>query len=136
MSRPNREYSSSGYMHVMVRGLTRQVIFNDDDDMAHMLKLLFRFLKEYHMQVVCYCLMINHAHFLLYDKQQNISSFMKVFCGTYAQYFNKKYKRCGTLFQRPFKSRAIENDIYLSNAYRYILNNTVKDEICTPQKYK
>ena len=136
MSRPIRKHSESGYMHVMVRGLTRQVIFNDDSDMQKMLNLLRRFSKKHTIKVVCYCLMVNHAHFLLYDEEHNLSDFMRAFCGTYTQYFNKKYDRCGTLFQRPFKSSPIDSAEYLISAFKYILNNTVKDGICRAQEYK
>lgn len=136
MPRPIRKLSKTGYTHVMVRGLTRQVIFNDANDMTHMLRLLFRFANNYDITIVCYCLMINHAHFLINDPEQNISEFMKTFCGTYSQYYNKKYDRCGTLFQRPFKSKPVEDERYLSSVYRYILNNTVNDGICSAQAYK
>ena len=136
MPRPIRQQSKTGYSHVMIRGLTRQIIFNETQDAKFMLRQLFKFAQQYNIKVVCYCLMVNHAHFLIYDKDYNISKFMRVFCGTYSQYYNKKYDRCGSLFQRPFKSKPIENDAYLLSAYRYILNNTAKDGICAPQEYE
>lgn len=136
MSRPIRKHSKTGYMHVMIRGLTRQIIFNEDQDAKFMLRHLFKLASEYNIIIVCYCLMINHAHFLLIDKDNNISNFMRILCGKYSQYYNNKYDRCGSLFQRPFKSKPIENDAYLLSAYHYILNNTAKDGICPPQEYE
>jgi len=35
-------------------------------------------------------------------------------------FFNKKYKRVGTLYQGPYKAVNIENDVYLLHLSRYI----------------
>ena len=41
-------------------------------------------------------------------------------------YFNTKYERSGTLFQGRFKSKVIEDDIYLKYLYSYIHLNPLK----------
>ena len=48
----------------------------------------------------------------------------------YAQYFNKKYERHGTLFERPFKRKRIDNDTYLQQLVIYIHNNPVHHGFC------
>lgn len=41
-------------------------------------------------------------------------------------WYNKKYKRCGHLFQERFKSEAIETEAYLLTVLKYIHKNPVK----------
>lgn len=48
----------------------------------------------------------------------------------YAQYFNKKYGRHGTLFERPFKRKHIDNDSYFQQLVIYIHNNPVYHGFC------
>ncbi len=43
----------------------------------------------------------------------------------YTKYINKKYQRNGSLFQRPFKRKLINNNNYLRQAILYIHNNPV-----------
>lgn len=136
MSRIPREYSESGYMHVMARGLTRQIIFENDDDMVYFLNKMSKYSNEFEIKIICYCLMINHVHILIFDKNKNVSHFMKNLCGCYSMYFNKKYDRCGILFQRPFKSKVVNDDSYLLSVYRYIINNPVHEGIASAQNYK
>ncbi|HZJ76860.1 MAG TPA: hypothetical protein VFC70_04040 [Oscillospiraceae bacterium] len=37
---------------------------------------------------------------------------MKRICVSYAFWYNKKYQRCGNLFQDRFRSETVENDSY------------------------
>ena len=55
-----------------------------------------------------------------------ISAFIKKLAGGYSCYFNHKYKRCGTLFEGPFKAKLIDSNDYLLRCASYInLNNKV-----------
>jgi putative transposase len=40
--------------------------------------------------------------------------------------YNRKYKRCGYLFQKRIKNEAVENNAYLLIVLRYIHKNPVK----------
>lgn len=72
-------------------------------------------------QILAYCLMPNHVHFLLYEKEDGgIKRLMSNFQNSYAKYFNTKYKRTGSLFQAMFKAVRIENDEQLLHVSRYI----------------
>ena len=53
---------------------------------------------------------------------------MQSVCVSYVGYFNKKYKRVGTLFQDRYKASMITNDAYLQHISRYIHLN--------PKNYK
>lgn len=78
------------------------------------------------IEILAFCLMPNHGHFLLKQKQnKGISTFMRKFQDSYARYFNTKYKRAGGLFQSMFKAIRIETDEQLLHVSRYIHLNPV-----------
>lgn len=77
--------------------------------------------KENLVEVLAFCLMPNHLHFLLKQlKDGGISVFMRKLQDSYARFFNIKYKRNGSLFQAMFKAIRVENDEQLLHVSRYI----------------
>jgi len=71
--------------------------------------------------------MPNHFHILVREKVENGTSlFMKKLCTGYSMYFNKKHQRTGTLFQGPFKSEHVTDDIHLKYLFAYIHLNPIK----------
>lgn len=71
--------------------------------------------------------MPNHFHFLLTQKEDGgISKFMQKVCTGYVMYYNKKYKRTGSLFEGKFKSRYTDTDKYLKYIFSYIHLNPIK----------
>lgn len=74
------------------------------------------------VDVICFCLMPNHFHFLLRQKMDNgISKFLKNLSDSYTRYFNTKHQnRNGALFQGTFKAVRIEDEEQLLHVHRYI----------------
>ena len=130
MARLAREKSESGFYHVIIRGIGRQILFEDDEDRIRFLKTIQRYKSELSISLYTYCLMENHVHLLLHDKDQQLDMFMKRLEGSYAFYFNSKYERIGTLFQDRFKSEPVEDDAYYLTVLRYIIRNPEKAGIC------
>ena len=125
MARQQREKSSTGIYHVMLRGINRSDIFLEDEDKVVFLNtLLLKKSKEEYV-LHAYCLMDNHVHLLIQEKEDDISRIMKRIGITYVRYFNKKYQRIGPLFQDRYKSEKVEDDGYLLTVMRYIHNNPV-----------
>ena len=78
------------------------------------------------VDVICYCLMPNHFHFLLRQLKENgISIFIGQLSNSYTKYFNTKYKRVGPLLQGAFKAVLIETEEQLVHLSRYIHLNPV-----------
>lgn len=78
------------------------------------------------VEIICFCLMPNHFHFLLRQKIKNgISNFAANFTNSYTKYFNAKHERIGPLFQGLFKAVHIQSDEQLVHVSRYIHLNPV-----------
>lgn len=78
-------------------------------------------LKKPIVDIICFCLMSNHFHFLLIGlTDRGINQFMSNFQNSYAKYFNTKTGRTGSLFQQNFRAVRIETDEQLIHVSRYI----------------
>ena len=77
MARQGRKLSGSGYMHVIVWGIGRQLLFEAEEDYAYYLDALEKYSRDLKVSVCAYCLMEDHVHLLLYDPEQRIPTLMK-----------------------------------------------------------
>ncbi|MFA6585769.1 MAG: transposase [Candidatus Paceibacterota bacterium] len=139
---------SGEYYHIYNRGNSKQKIFLDEEDYLRFISLLYacnqtgslkvsnlnkgQTLYEIEQEepivyIGAYCLMSNHFHLLITQSgDNNISNFMQKLSTSYSMYFNKKYKRTGSLFEGKFKSQHIDKDKYLKYMFSYIHLNPMK----------
>lgn len=136
MPRTARRKSEGGYYHVILRGIGRQILFEDDEDNERFLSTVHRYRLELGFQLIAWCLMENHAHMLIHDAYGQLDLIMKKIAGSYAIYYNRKYDRSGHLFQDRFMSEAIDSDEYLLTVVRYIHRNPVKAGIAKAEEYR
>lgn len=125
-----------GYYHIYARGVNKDTIFKEDTDYHVFLNLLKRYLSKearhdtygvpyihlYNkLELLCYCLMPNHFHLLIYQNEKGaMPTLMRGVMTSYSRYFNKKYQRRGPLFESRYKASLILNDSYLEHITRYI----------------
>ncbi|MBM7615041.1 transposase [Alkaliphilus hydrothermalis] len=126
MPRKPREKSKTGIYHIILRGINRQNIFEDEEDQLEFLKTLRKYKVLCGYQMYGYCLMTNHVHLLIKEIDESISNSIKRICGSYAYWYNNKYDRVGHLFQERFKSEVVKDDQYLLTVLRYIHQNPSK----------
>ena|SRR3989344_4770723 len=154
-NRDYKEFAPGTYYHVFNRGVAKQDIFTDAEDYTFFLRRLKenlypkidkekplysgdillnlkkgdrrKLLPPDSFELVCYCLMPNHFHFLIKQlKEVPISALMLKMGTGYSMYFNKKKDRVGALFQDAFKAIPIENNDYLFWLSLYIHQNPIE----------
>jgi putative transposase len=87
------------------------------------------------VDLVCYCLMPNHFHFIVKQLVENgISIFLSKFTNSYTKYFNTKNERVGSLFQGVFKSVHVDSTNQLVHLSRYVHLNPLTSFV-VPEKY-
>jgi len=140
------------FYHIYNRGTDKRVIFKNTKDYNRFVLLLYlcnstkpvnieaelqkgrTFLElmesnrgDELVDIGAYCLMPNHFHILIKEKnEKGISLFMKKLSTAYSMYFNKKYDRSGALFEGRFKAKHISDDAYLKYLFAYIHLNPIK----------
>lgn len=149
------------YYHIFNRGNEKRNIFTQPRDYKRFLKTFYyyqfagpkpsfsKFAKSDFnsfkpapekklVEIICYCLMPNHFHFLVKQfKDNGISVFLSQTSNSYTKYFNTKYTRVGALLQGVFKAVRIETDEQLIHVSRYIhLNPVVSELVKLPENYE
>jgi putative transposase len=127
MARKQRVSSVGVPEHIIQRGNNRQAIFACEEDMQAYVGWLKTYSKKYKVSVHAWVLMTNHVHLLCTPSSVNgISQMMQSLGRMYVTYFNRSYKRTGTLWEGRFKSCLVQEETYLMQVYRYIELNPVR----------
>jgi REP element-mobilizing transposase RayT len=133
------------FYHIYNCGINGTELFRENTNYEYFLKLYHKYINPV-ADTFAWCLMGNHFHFLVKIKDENKKNnnrkitpdrvlnpvrvgtpsqqFSKLF-NAYAQAYNKRYNRHGSLFERPFKRKYIDNEKYLIQLVIYIHNNPV-----------
>jgi putative transposase len=122
------------FYHIYNRGNDRQSIFFDRENYLYFLRLTREHIVESDIDILAYCLMPNHYHFLVYPRNDRLSDAMKKLSLSYTKSMNKRYNRSGVLFQGRFQSILVDNDSYLTYLAQYIHLNPVKSGLVEQAK--
>lgn len=143
---------TGGIYHVYNRGVEKRNIFSDDKDYLRFIHDLFEFNdknpainlayyvgkqskevgllkidrepRKLLVELIAFCLMPNHFHLLVRQREENgLTEFMRKIGTGYTNYFNKKYDRVGGLFQGRFKAVLVNREEYLIHLPFYIHTN-------------
>jgi len=120
ISRPLRIEFPGAMYHVTSPGDRLEPILEDDSDRAALLSVLEEGMRRYDAQMLAYCLMGNHYHFVLHTRQANLSRLMRHLNGVYTQAYNHRHRKVGHLFQGRFKAILVDRDAYLLEVCRYV----------------
>ena len=128
-----KEYLTPKNENELHEKLTNPSLASKERDKILRLLRLSNFSDE--IILLAYCLMPNHFHFLIKQKSPNsIDKLMNSLCTRYAMYFNKKYKRVGSLYQGVYKAVLVENEPQFLHLSRYIHKQAIK--INRPSSYQ
>ncbi|NTU54502.1 MAG: hypothetical protein HGA97_12580 [Chlorobiaceae bacterium] len=112
--------------HVMFRGIEQGLVVRDDTDRQAFLDRMGKLATASGTSIYAFALMSNHAHILLKSGSNGLSTFMRRLLSGYAQYFNRRHKRVGHLFQNRYKSIICEEEAYFDKLVAYIHLNPLK----------
>jgi REP element-mobilizing transposase RayT len=129
MPRQARIDGTGAIHHIIVRGIEKRKIFDDDEDMEFFLRRLSLILEETKTACYAWALIPNHFHLLLRTGASPVSTVMRRLLTGYAQYYNKRHNRHGHLFQNRYKSILCEEEAYLFELVRYIHLNPLRANI-------
>ncbi len=136
MPRSARKKSSSSIYHIILRGINKQRIFEDDEDYSYFLEKLKAYKDLSLYKIYAYCLMSNHIHLLMVEGEETLGTVFRRIGASYVYWYNWKYGRSGHLFQDRFKSEPVETDQYFLTVMRYIHQNPTQAGIVkTIQEY-
>ncbi len=120
--------------HIIVRGIERRKIFDDDVDRIRFLDRLGKVLLETDTQCFSWALIPNHFHLLLRTGACPLSTVMRRLLTGHAMYYNRRHSRSGQLFQNRYKSILCQEDTHLLELVRYIHLNPIRARLVTDIK--
>ena len=119
--------------HIFNQGNNQETIFLERKDYLFFLSK-YRTLVTPHCETIAYCLMPNHFHFLVNISEKSVkriklggieidlvTNAFRLLLSEYAQYFNTKYGRSGSLFRQKTKGKQLEE--YALVCFHYIHQN-------------
>ena len=128
----------NNYFHIYNQGNNKQKIFFEEENYIFFLKKVRRYIAPY-ADILAYCLMPNHFHFLLRTNENScrlvkigsleipaLSNGFRNLESSYAQAINKKFKRTGSLFRQKTKFKFIKDDYNALFCLHYIHQNPLR----------
>jgi putative transposase len=81
--------------------------------------------------------MSNHVHLLIETKGVGLSKIMQGIQGSYTQYYNRRHRKVGHLFQGRYQAILCDRDAYLLELVRYIHLNPARLKVPqNPWRYR
>jgi len=112
--------------HVILRGIEKRRIVDDDKDRQNFIKRLGDLSEETQTKIYAWSLMTNHAHFLLRSGPSGLPKFMRRFLTGHAVTYNLRHLRHGHLFQNRYHSIVCDEEVYFQELVRYVHLNPLR----------
>jgi len=137
MSRKPRIHYPGALYHVILRGNAQDDVFSDAVDRTKFCFLIQEGTERFGHRIHAFCLLDNHIHMALQVGEKPLSRIMQNLTFRYTQWFNRRHKRVGHLFQGRYKANIVDADSYLLELIRYIHLNPYRAKITRqPEKYR
>ena len=138
MPRHARKDLVSKFVHIMVQGINKEYIFQDERCKKKYLKLAQKTKEDYNINIMSYCIMDNHVHLVVfYRKVEELSKYMKKINTSYAKWYNDSKGRVGYVFRDRYRTEQIFDFHQLCSCIIYVHNNPVKAKMVDrPELYQ
>ncbi|MBW2334851.1 MAG: transposase, partial [Deltaproteobacteria bacterium] len=81
--------------HIIIRGIERKKIVNDDHDRQDFVSRMGNIALDTQTHIYAWALMTNHAHILLRSGPSGLSHYMRRLLSGYAISYNRRHRRHG-----------------------------------------
>ena len=134
------QFEIDNIYHIYNQGNNKQLIFHSNENYLYFLKLYRKFVLP-HADLLAYCLMPNHFHFLINTNLQSIkirkvgslnlselSNGIRMLLSSYSLAINKQENRTGSQFRQKTQAKLlkIEETNYPFTCFQYIHQNPLK----------
>jgi len=126
MPRQARLDSAGTLHHIILRGIEKRQIVDDNLDRETFVNRMGQLALETKTKIYAWSLMTNHAHVLMRSGPEGLPQYMRRLLTGYAQAYNRRHNRYGHLFQNRYKSIVCEEDLYFQELVRYIHLNPLR----------
>ena len=135
MPRISRKDLKSCYFHIIIQGINREYIFKENYLKKLYKNILKEKLEETDIKILAYCIMDNHAHFLIYcEKIEEMKKLMHKTNTSYAMSYNRIKSRVGYVFRDRYYTQQILTEQQLFNCVVYIHNNPIKANLISEKE--
>lgn len=124
--------------HVYQQGNNRQTVFSDREDFDTFLMRVREASRQFRVDIHAYVLLHNAFHLLATPSDEiGLARMMQWVGRYYVPYFNKKYKRSGTLWEGRFRTSVVDAENCLLECSRFIERKPVFDGlVARPEEYE
>ncbi|KJF99039.1 ATP phosphoribosyltransferase regulatory subunit [Photobacterium angustum] len=115
---------------VQLQGHNKCELFSEDGDFCYFLECLDNALMRYGGDLHSYCLLASKALLLITpNSKENIGAIIQHVGRRYVPYFNKKYRRSGSLWEGRYKSCLVEAKNYLLPSMHFVESGAMEPSI-------
>ncbi|WP_338763053.1 transposase [Bernardetia sp. ABR2-2B] len=137
-------FESETLYHIYNQGNNQETIFLEKADYVVFLYKIKERIAPF-CQIINYCLMPNHYHFIINATEESseliklggininkLTNGFRLLNSLYANQFNEKYKRSGSLFRQKTKAKSLEysHKDYPFICFNYVHQNPIKAGLC------
>lgn len=127
-----RIYIPDVSLHVHHRGNNRMDIFCDDDERDLFLRMLQGAADRHSLAVHAFVIMTTHFHMIATPANElSLARTMKQIGERYSRFFNRKYGRTGTIWEKRYHGKHILDEKYWLTCLRYVEQNPVRAGMVT-----
>ena len=127
MARTARASKGGICYHVINRGNARATVFHNSSDYESFIKLLAKACERIPMRILCYCLMPNHFHLVIWPHNDgDMSRWMQWLLTSHVRRYHRLRGSSGRVWQGRFKAFPIQQDLHLLTVMRYVERNPVR----------
>lgn len=132
MKKRNRHFVDGAPYHLCSKGINGFCIFYSFKDSLVFITMFSVLMKEFHLVVQAFCLMINHYHALLTAGDVGtLSAFVCRLESAFVAEYNNYHNRVGQLFKHRFRGAPKVIGKLVTSCIIYVFNNPVAGKICS-----